>query len=52
VVVARVGFASFEQRQAWLAVLTLWVVGGSGLLAWLRVPSSRVGLILLGAALS
>jgi signal transduction histidine kinase len=52
VVVVRVGFASYEQRQAWLAVLTMWVVGGSGLLAWLRAPSSRVGLILLAVALS
>ena len=49
---ARIGFASFEPREAWLAALTLLVVGACGLLAWLRVPSSRIGPLLVAAAVA
>ncbi len=50
VVSVRIGFAPFEQRQALLALLTGWLVGGCGLLGWLRVPGSRTGPLLIIAA--
>jgi signal transduction histidine kinase len=50
VVSVRIGFAPFEQRQALLALLTGWVVGGCGLLGWIRVPGSRTGPLLIIAA--
>jgi signal transduction histidine kinase len=52
VLAARLGFASFEPRQAWLATVTLVVVGACGLLAWLRVPASRIGPLLVAAAVA
>jgi signal transduction histidine kinase len=52
VIAALVGFASFETRQAWLACLTVWITGACGLLAWLRVPGSRTGPLLVIAAVA
>ena len=48
----RVRFAPFQVREAWLAALTLVIVGAAGLIAWLRVPGSRVGPWLVAAAVT
>ena len=50
VLVARLGFAAFEPREASLAVLAMWIVGGGGLLSWLREPGSRTGSLLIVTA--
>jgi signal transduction histidine kinase len=50
VVMVRLGFGSFELRSAILALLTGWIMGASGLRAWIREPSSRTGLLLVAAA--
>lgn len=50
VVAFRLGFAPFEERAGWLAALTMWIAGGSGLVAWLRLPASRIGPLLVGAS--
>ena len=47
IVSVRVGFAPFEVRQAVLVLLTGWIVGAAGLLAWVRAPSSHTGPILV-----
>jgi hypothetical protein len=52
VAVLRIGYAPFDQRVGWLAVLAAWIVGASGLLAWVRVPGSRVGPLLVLASAS
>ena len=50
VAVLRIGYAPFDQRAGWLAVIAAWILGASGLLAWLRVPGSHVGPLLVMAA--
>ena len=50
VLAARVAFAPFEQRVAWFSVASLCAIGWSGLLAWLRVPASRIGLLIVVVA--
>jgi signal transduction histidine kinase len=50
ILTVRVGFASFELRQGVLALLSGWIVGGAGLLAWVRAPSSRTGPLLIVVA--
>ncbi|MCY7417777.1 MAG: hypothetical protein LH650_04640 [Chloroflexi bacterium] len=49
---ARVGFAAFSFGAAFLALVAGWMVAGCGLVAWHRVPQSRVGVLLVvtGAA--
>ena len=49
---ARVGFAAFESRAAALTLLSGWIVGATGLLAWLRSPASRVGPILVAVSIA
>ena len=45
--VLKIGFAPFDQRAGWLTILGGWIVAGSGLLAWLRLPSERAGILLV-----
>jgi signal transduction histidine kinase len=47
----RIGYASFDDRFAVMALLTGWLVTGCGLVAWVRTRASRTGplLVLLGA---
>jgi signal transduction histidine kinase len=50
VAVLRLGYAPFDQRAGLVGVLAAWILAASGLLAWLRVPGSRVGPLLVIAA--
>jgi signal transduction histidine kinase len=46
----RIGFAPFEQRIAILTLVTGWIIAACGLLAWIRAPGSRVGILVVLAA--
>jgi signal transduction histidine kinase len=48
----RLGFAAFAFQGAVLTVVTGWVVVVCGLVAWWRVPDSRVGALLVAAGLA
>ena len=50
IAMVRLGFGAFELRAGILALLTGWIVGASGLVAWVRAPSSRTGPLLVVAA--
>jgi len=49
-VILRLGFGPFDLTAGVLAVLTGWLVGVAGLVAWLRSTSGRIGLILVAVA--
>jgi hypothetical protein len=48
--VLRLGFGSFDLWGGFLAVLAGWIVGVAGVIVWLRLPTSRSGLLLLALA--
>jgi signal transduction histidine kinase len=48
----RIGYPSFDFRNALLVLATGWAVAGFGLAAWRRVPSSPVGLLLALTAMA
>jgi signal transduction histidine kinase len=48
----RLGFGPFEFQAGVLVLLTGWIVGGAGLIAWLRAPASWVGPLLVAVALA
>jgi len=48
----RLGFGPFEAQAGVLVVTTGWIVAGSGLIAWLRTPASRVGPLLVAVAVA
>jgi histidine kinase/DNA gyrase B/HSP90-like ATPase len=49
-VILRLGFGPFDLTAGLLAVLTGWLVGVAGLVAWLSLPSGRSGLLLVAVA--
>ena len=51
-VMLRLGYGPFEFKAGVLAVLTAWIVGGAGLITWLRAPASRVGPLLVAASVA
>src|SRR4051812_8920966 len=46
----RLGYGPFEFKAGVLALLTMWIVGGAGVVAWLRAPTSAVGPLLVAAS--
>jgi hypothetical protein len=50
VLVYAIGFPPFDRRAAATAALSAWIVGGCGLITWLRVPESRTGPLLVASA--
>jgi signal transduction histidine kinase len=52
VVMLRLGFGPFEFQAGVLALMTGWIVGASGLIAWLRAPASQIGLLLVAVAVA
>ena len=48
----RLGFGPFEFQAGVLALMTGWVVGAAGLIALLRAPASRTGLLLVALAVA
>jgi len=46
----RLGFGSFDVWAGSLAVLTGWIIGVAGVIVWLRLPTSRSGVLLLAVA--
>ena len=46
----RLGFGSFDLWAGSLAVLAGWIVGAAGVIVWLRLPTSRSGVLLLAVA--
>jgi signal transduction histidine kinase len=48
----RIGYPSFDFRNALLVLVTGWAVAGFGIAAWRRVPSSPVGLLLVVTAVA
>jgi hypothetical protein len=51
-VMLRLGFGPFEFQAGVLALMTGWIVGAAGLIAWLRAPASRIGLLLVALAVA
>jgi signal transduction histidine kinase len=49
-VMLRLGFGPFELRAGVLALLTGWIVGAAGLIAWLRASAAPTGPLLVAAA--
>jgi signal transduction histidine kinase len=48
----RLGFGPFEFQAGVLAMMTGWILGLAGLIAWLRSPTSRLGLLLVATAVA
>ena len=51
-VMLRLGYGPFEFKAGVLALLTFWIVGGAGLITWLRAPASAGGPLLVAASVA
>jgi signal transduction histidine kinase len=51
-VMLRLGFGPFEFRAGVLALMTGWIVGAAGLIAWLRAPAGPTGVLLVASAVA